>query len=506
MGEKRAIVIGIGVALFFMTFGALLLRLRDVASTSAWSFFLEGIFFGGGLVAFAAWVFLVLRACEISAHVQEFRRRLSFWRTKMAVNSAVQQENAEKGSEEASIAKVPTLNNSLLAPLAVDLDRTLDYIQIRIFELQREERRLREILHEMRSAVFLFDDRGLLRFANRAVASLVVHRLDDLLGKPYGEVLRNFDFVEMVEDVYRFGRESERELHVYYPEERIVRIHVVPLIAKTDGILGGVFLAATDVTEIRRLERVRSEFVQNVSHELKTPVTAIRGFAETLLDGALGDPEVARSFLEIILRESERLERLIADILDLSRIERTPKLSLTDVRLTEVFHDVYAQLESRFVQRGLRFENRISEGFVLEADPDRLRQIVLNLMANAVQYNRERGYVAVEAWEDDRFSYFSVEDSGIGIPTRDLGRIFERFYRVDKARSRDSGGTGLGLAIVKHLVEAHRGMISVLSEEGLGTVFTIAFPRGVVLPEKEEPEVDACERKALSPNETDPAS
>jgi len=494
---KDVIAVGTGVALFFMS-GAFFLNLYLQSSfvSFAWPSFLEGLLLGIGFGILGSVLLFARRISGISADVWALRRLF----LRATAYPSGEREGSE-GRKREPLSDLLLRLDPVLAPLAAELGRVREHVR----ELRREERRLREILHEMRTAVFLFDDRGSLRFVNRAAAPLVARPLEDLLGRPYGEVLRNFDLVELVEGVYRTGRENEREFHVYYPEERIVRAHVVPLGAEGEGTRSGVLLAATDVTEVRRLERVRSEFVQNVSHELKTPVTAIRGFAETLLDGALGDPEVARPFLEIILRESERLERLISDILDLSRIERMPRLSLARVRLVEVFHDAYVQLESRFVQKGLRFENRIPEDFVVEADPDRLRQIVLNLMANAVQYNRERGYVAVEAWEDDRFTYFAVEDSGIGIPARDLGRIFERFYRVDKARSRESGGTGLGLAIVKHLVEAHRGVISVVSEEGQGTVFTVALPRGG-FSDEEVPSGEVQEHGAPSSGDSRPSS
>jgi len=243
------------------------------------------------------------------------------------------------------------------------------------------------------------------------------------------------------------------------------------------------------VTAIRRLERMRSEFVANVSHELKTPIAAVKGFAETLLGGAGGDPETQRAFLKIIHDESDRLNRLVNDILELSKIEsRRAPLLFSPVELGPFIGKTVELLAKEAERKNIRIETEVGDELYVEADEDRLRQIVVNVLSNAINYTPEGGRVRIQvepvasgdgqiAEEDDYDAIrIRISDNGIGIPKKDLPRIFERFYRVDKARSRSSGGTGLGLSIVKHLVELHRGSIAVESTVGVGTTFTIELP------------------------------
>jgi two-component system phosphate regulon sensor histidine kinase PhoR len=244
-----------------------------------------------------------------------------------------------------------------------------------------------------------------------------------------------------------------------------------------------MLIVLTDVTDIRRLEKMRSEFVANVSHELKTPIAAIKGFSETLLSGALQDPSTSEAFLKIIFDESNRLDRLVMDILDLSKMEskRIP-LFFAPIQLRGFVNAVFELVQAEADSRKITLSNAVEEGFYLEADEDRLRQILLNLIANGIHYSPGGEKVMVQAElykniEDGKdWVRITVEDTGLGIPKKDLPRIFERFYRVDKARSRVSGGTGLGLSIVKHLVELHHGQISVQSSLGVGSKFIVDLP------------------------------
>jgi two-component system phosphate regulon sensor histidine kinase PhoR len=227
-----------------------------------------------------------------------------------------------------------------------------------------------------------------------------------------------------------------------------------------------------DVTELRQLEQVRTEFVANVSHELRTPLTAIQGYLETLLGGALEERENAEKFLEIVFRHTERLGRLLNDLTDLSNIELGKvTLDLAPIALPPVVESVFAILEPRAAARGVVLENAVPAGLpTIQADRDRLEQILINLVDNAVKYSQRGGRVTVGAAPLDATTVeVSVHDSGVGIPAADLPRITERFYRVDKARSRELGGTGLGLAIVKHLVITHGGELRIDSEPERGT-------------------------------------
>jgi two-component system phosphate regulon sensor histidine kinase PhoR len=252
-----------------------------------------------------------------------------------------------------------------------------------------------------------------------------------------------------------------------------------------------------DITELRRLEKVRTEFVANVSHELRTPLTSIKGYLETLLEGALEDQEHARQFLEIVFKHAERLGRLLDDLLDLSNIELgRVKLAFEPVSLREVLEDVLSIYSVQAEKKGITLESRVWTDLPpVRADRDRLAQILVNLVDNAIKFTPEGGHVTVGARKrhgipltpdlsevmtldhHGDFVEIAVEDTGIGIPSRDLPRVTERFYRVDKARFRELGGTGLGLAIVKHLVQAHGGTLRVESELGKGTRILFTLPQ-----------------------------
>jgi two-component system phosphate regulon sensor histidine kinase PhoR len=242
----------------------------------------------------------------------------------------------------------------------------------------------------------------------------------------------------------------------------------------------GTLLVLHDVTELRRLERVRTAFVANVSHELRTPLTSIRGYLETLLDGALEEPANARRFLEIAHTHAERLSRLVDDLLQLSDIE-TGRVVLkpASLQLHEVAVDVVAFFEKQAAQKNLCLINNVPCDLRVQADWDRLTQIFVNLVDNAVKYTPEQGRITLGADHGAKgFVHVWVVDTGIGIPSTDLPRITERFYRVEKARSRELGGTGLGLAIVKHLVQAHGGELWLESELGKGTTVNFSLPQG----------------------------
>lgn len=266
-------------------------------------------------------------------------------------------------------------------------------------------------------------------------------------------------------------------MQMYYPDQRILDAHLAPYLG-ANGEIKGIITVLHDITDIRRLEKMRSEFVANVSHELKTPITSLKGFAETLLDGAMYDPEIAKSFLTIIHDESERLHRLITDILHLSKIEQHQlPFHPEPLNVTGVIYETIDTIQEEINKKQLTIKLPNQKPVIIDAEKDRLQQIILNLVANAVTYTPDKGTIEIGIVEKDDQIELTVKDTGIGISKEELPRIFERFYRVDKARSRNSGGTGLGLAIVKHLVESHHGSIQVDSEEGKGTLFTITLPK-----------------------------
>jgi two-component system phosphate regulon sensor histidine kinase PhoR len=239
----------------------------------------------------------------------------------------------------------------------------------------------------------------------------------------------------------------------------------------------GAIAILHDVTELERLERVRKDFVANVSHELRTPLASIRGYAETLLDGALEDPGNNRKFLEIISRNTFRLEQLALDLLSLSELEADREEPPAErVAVGEVARSAMRTVEGEAATRGVNLMLGEMGDWRVMGQSRRLEQVFLNLLYNAIKFNRPGGEVWLEARQVDGRVRITVSDTGIGIPSEDLPRIFERFYCVDKARSRETGGTGLGLSIVKHTVEKMSGSVSVESRLGKGSVFTLEFP------------------------------
>jgi two-component system phosphate regulon sensor histidine kinase PhoR len=233
-----------------------------------------------------------------------------------------------------------------------------------------------------------------------------------------------------------------------------------------------------DVTELKRLEQVRRDFVANVSHELRTPVSSIKGYAETLLEGALKDREHAESFLKIIYTESERLSALIDDLLSLSRVESgKTRMTLKKCSVADLINRAIAGLKKLAAEKSIVLSVDISPDVApMRADADMVTQVLLNLIDNAIKYTPEKGAVKIAAGNDAAFIRINVADNGIGIPEKDIPRVFERFYRVDKGRSRDLGGTGLGLSIVKHTVQAHGGEVHVESTLGEGSTFSFTIP------------------------------
>ncbi|MFC4355932.1 two-component system histidine kinase PnpS [Chryseomicrobium palamuruense] len=257
---------------------------------------------------------------------------------------------------------------------------------------------------------------------------------------------------------------------------RYTECYGAPIIGEYGKWLGMV-IVVHDITELKRLEKVRQDFVANVSHELKTPVTSIKGFTETLLYGAYKKEETLLEFLEIIKLESDRLQLLINDLLDLSKMEQQSfELMRRPVSTQTLFQRTLQLTQQASEEKKIAIEPELTEDVFLHADENRLLQVMVNLVSNAITYSSEQTKITLKAWKEDSFGVLEVTDEGIGMEAEELTRIFERFYRIDKARSRNSGGTGLGLAIVKHLVEAHQGKIEVASSSGKGTTFTVFIP------------------------------
>jgi two-component system phosphate regulon sensor histidine kinase PhoR len=364
-----------------------------------------------------------------------------------------------------------------LADLSSDLNSLAGEFKAMLDKSAAERNEIQAVLASLSDAVIVVDRQGRVLLFNAAAERTFLAREETVHGRPLLEAARYHELWEAFEEALQ-GQAAKREVRIYTPHERAFEARIAP-VRRASGEISGAVGVLDDITELRSLERMRADFVANVSHELKTPVTSIKGFAETLLDGALDDAGTARHFVEIIDRESARLGRLVEDLLELSRIEsHRVELRREPVSLTGLAAETVAFYLPVAEQRGVNLETQVSEELPLvEADRELLDQVLRNLVDNAVKYTPPGGRVWVHGKDDGESISLSVSDTGPGIAPEHLPRLFERFYRVDKARSREVGGTGLGLSIVKHVVERHRGRVTVDSVLGQGSTFTVTIPK-----------------------------
>ena len=337
------------------------------------------------------------------------------------------------------------------------------------------------LFNSMVEGLLLLDERGRIQLANRAFASLF-DVTTDIRGRTLMEALRLHELADLVNSLDAQKQVLGYELKLAGQSERWLQVNAAAIF-NGHGRRHGTVLVFHDLTRLKQLESARQEFVANVSHELRTPLSLIKGYVETLLDGARDNPEVATKFLQTIDRNTERLKLLIEDLLTISELESgRVKLSLQTVALSPLTAKVLEDFKARADAKGMRLSNQIPELAVL-ADADKLEQVLGNLVDNAIKYGRAKGTVTVGgSARDEGMVEVFVQDDGPGVPPEALERVFERFYRVDKARSREQGGTGLGLAIVKHIIQNHGGRVWATSEVGHGTTFyfTLAQATGTL--------------------------
>jgi two-component system phosphate regulon sensor histidine kinase PhoR len=354
-------------------------------------------------------------------------------------------------------------------------------LEDKVSKLEEDRQQLRTILSGMVEGVVALDANQRVLFVNDRALILLDLQSHALEGKRLWELVRNREMMDLVEEALRQPEPKRTELTFATSGNRSLTLHAARLPGNPTR---GAVLVLHDTTELRRLERLRQEFVANVSHELKTPLAVIKVCTETLLDGAVEDCENRMRFLEQILEQSERLNNLIMDLLSIARIEAETELfDFIWVPVREVVEQCVNRHRDRAMQRSISINAFPMEGSLhpdqdLEClvDEEAFVQILDNLVDNAVKYTPEHGVINVQWGLENKYVIIQVLDNGIGIPESDLPRIFERFYRVDKARSREVGGTGLGLSIVKHLVQAMKGSISANSQVGKGTTFTVRLP------------------------------
>jgi len=358
-----------------------------------------------------------------------------------------------------------------LAALALALNRLAETAETQFAAVRGERDQLKAILASMAEGVLVVGTDGRAVLANPAFFKLFDLR-GEVTGQTVLELLRQPELARIVDDTLRLGQPQSGQIELQAPERRTLLLASAALA----GGERGAVVVTRDLTELTRVADMRRDFVGNVSHELKTPLAAIRGLAETLRDGALDEPPVAQRFTERILDQCRRLQALLDDLLTLSRLETVALREREPVQLDEVVRQAAETLAPLAREKGVQVDVAAGITPAVPGEADAIERLVLNLLENAIKYNRPDGQVTVRLSAVDASVLLEVSDTGIGIPPDALPRIFERFYRVDKGRAREEGGTGLGLAIVKHVAQAHGGQVDVESRLGRGTTFRVRLP------------------------------
>jgi len=405
-----------------------------------------------------------LAAALLGVNVLAFRR----------VERALAYLAARASGTEAEVSGVSHDAERLLA----STEGTVSALRRQLATLTSRHDQLQAVLASMVEGVIVVDEEQRVLFLNDAGSELLAAPLERAGGRPLGELVRSRELQDLLEGA-AVGSPSEGELALHGAAERSLQVHCARVVGADQEPLGSV-LVLNDVTRLRRLERVRRDFVANVSHEIKTPITAIAGFVETLLDGGLADPEETRRFLRIVKRHADRLASLVEDLLVLARIEQEGEIGTVrtdDAAVADVLQAAAEACRFQADQRRIALVVQCEPSLRARVNAPLVEQALVNLIDNAVKYSPDGSAVTVAGRDDDGETVLSVADRGPGIAAADLPRLFERFYRVDRARSRQLGGTGLGLAIVKHVAQVHGGRAAVRSTLGQGSTFSLHLPR-----------------------------
>lgn len=371
--------------------------------------------------------------------------------------------------------RVPESNVKETRELFVTTNELARRLQRLNHKQKLQSNRLKTTIENIPSSILMIDKYGDIVVANRSYYD-VFNPEDAVEHKNY------IDFIDpeiqpLIAAAFKVEKSTydQIKLTIDQVHQKYFDTACIPILSKNKKNLYGMVVVLHDITNLKKLENLRREFVANVSHELKTPITSIKGFAETLLDGAKDDAQTLNDFLEIISKESNRIETLVYDLLDLSHVEQQTQLETEPTSLSEIAETTIKNMQNIAENKNITIVNEINRDIIIEANKDKVSQVALNLLSNAISYSKVSEEVIVRVFKEGNKRILEVQDFGIGISEQDQKHIFERFYRVDKARSRDSGGTGLGLSITKHIMEAHHGRINVFSELEKGSTFRVTF-------------------------------
>lgn len=365
-----------------------------------------------------------------------------------------------------------------MGQLARNINFMVTELQDRVRAANEEKGKLEAAFASMAAGVLILDSQDKIESSNNSFNTILGLQNKDIIGKVPLEVFRNIDFQDALDRFKQTRVPISREIAIGGENEVHLDVNISPIHGLPDGEQK-TMIFFHDVTRLEKLEKMRVDFVANVTHEIKTPLTAILGFIETLEQGAINEEETARKFLGIIHKHAGRLNRLVDDLLVISDIELGEmKFYFESVSISGIMEHVLPIVESKALKKGLVIEEDILDDLIpIKADRDRLAQILLNVLDNAVKFTPESGKISIRAFDDQKGSvHIEISDTGVGVPKHEIPRLGERFYRVDKARSRELGGTGLGLSIVKHLMKAHKGGIDIQSQLGKGTTVSLVFP------------------------------
>ncbi|MDW3961345.1 ATP-binding protein [Staphylococcus saprophyticus] len=371
--------------------------------------------------------------------------------------------------------RVPESNVKETRELFVTTNELARRLQRLNHKQKLQSNRLKTTVENIPSSILMIDKYGEIVVANKSFYNVFTPE-KAVEHKSYVDFV-DLTLQKLITEAFKVEKPiyDQIELTIDQVHQKYFDTSCVPILSKTKKNLYGMVIVLHDITNLKKLENLRREFVANVSHELKTPITSIKGFAETLLDGAKNDEQTLNEFLKIISKESDRIETLVFDLLDLSHVEQQTEIVTEYVSLSEIAESTIKNMQNIAEENQITIVNEIKPDIVIDANKDKVSQVALNLLSNAVSYSKASSEVIVRVYKDANKRIMEVQDFGIGISAEDQQHIFERFYRVDKARSRDSGGTGLGLSITKHIMEAHNGRINVFSRPNEGSTFRVTF-------------------------------